>query len=74
MISDINKKHEYSDIKRTKSQDKKKYRAYISQIILEQNILGIAVSYVNVPNLSFPFPLRSEQRGRLFQTFWYQLL
>ena len=63
MISDINKKHEYSDIKRTKRQDKI-YRAYMSKTILEQNILGIAISYKNVPNIYFP--IRSDQWGRLY--------
>lgn len=57
------KKHEYSYIKRTKRQDKI-YRAYMNKIILEQNILGIAMSYINVPSIYFP--LRSDQRGRLY--------
>lgn len=63
IIDDINKKHEYADIKRTKRQDKI-YRAHMSKITLEQTILGIAVSYVNVPNIYFP--VRSDQRGRLY--------
>lgn len=57
LISGVNKIYQYSDIKRTKRQDKI-YRAYMSKIILEQNILGIAMTYLNVPSIYFP--LRSD--------------
>lgn len=63
IIMDINKKHEYSDIKRTKRQDRI-YRSHMSKIILEQNILGIATTYKNVPNMYFP--VRLDQRGRVY--------
>lgn len=63
IIMDINKKHEYSGIKRTKRQDRI-YRSHMSKIILEQNILGVASTYQNVPNIYFP--VRLDQRGRVY--------
>lgn len=62
LIEDVNKKHPLEDIKRNKRQDKV-YRAYKSKIILEQNILGIANTFVN---MSIYFPVRLDQRGRIY--------
>lgn len=63
MVSDISKKHEYDGIKRTKKQERE-YRAHMSKITLEQSIMGIAYAYENIPNMYFP--LRSDQRGRIY--------
>lgn len=62
LIEDINQKHPLEDIKRNKRQDKK-YRAYKSNIILEQNILDIANTFTN---MSIYFPVRLDQRGRIY--------
>ena len=62
LIEDINQKHPLENIKRNKRQDKI-YRAYKSKILLEQNILGIANTFVN---MSIYFPVRLDQRGRIY--------
>ena len=62
LIEDVNQKHSLEDIKRNKRQDKI-YRAYKSKIILEQNILGVANTFANK---SIYFPVRLDQRGRIY--------
>ncbi len=62
LIEDVNQKHPLEDIKRNKRQDKI-YRAYKSKIILEQNILGVANTFIN---MSIYFPVRLDQRGRIY--------
>jgi DNA-directed RNA polymerase len=62
LIEDVTKYHEFEFIKRTKRQDTV-YRSYRSKLILEKNILGVANTYLNV---SMYFPLRLDQRGRIY--------
>lgn len=62
LIEDVNQKHPLENIKRNNRQDKI-YRAYKSKIILEQNILGVADTFAN---MSIYFPVRLDQRGRIY--------
>ena len=63
LTEDFNQKHPLEDIKRNKRQDKI-YRAYKSKIILEQNILGIANTFVNMSSIYFP--VRLDKRGTIY--------
>lgn len=62
LIEDVNQKHPLEDIKRNKRQDKI-YRAYKSKMTLEQNILAVANTFTN---MSIYFPVRLDQRGRIY--------
>lgn len=67
-ISNISKKHEYDNIKKTKNKEKE-YRAYISKIILEHIIMSIAYIYENIPNIYFF--IRSDQHDKNYYKLNY---
>jgi DNA-directed RNA polymerase len=56
-------KHEFSDIKRNKYQEKE-YLKFVSNKILEEYVIKIAQVYSNVPEIFFPIKL--DNRGRLY--------
>lgn len=62
LIDNAIEKHPYEGVKRTKRQEKVS-RAYISKIILEQNILGVASVFTG---MLMYFPVRLDQRGRIY--------
>lgn len=64
--SDYN--HKFANIKRNKSQEKE-YQRFLSKKMLEKYIILIAHIYSNVPEIYFP--LRLDQRGRIYPTTAY---
>jgi len=60
--------HKYADIKRNKRQEKE-YQQFLSKVMLEKHILLIANIFSNVPEIYFP--LRLDQRGRIYPTTAY---
>lgn len=68
-LDEINNKHSYIEKDKRKfksSYHENKYKSLLSQYRQEQNIMYIAYLYINVPK--FYFPLRMDQRGRMYCT------
>lgn len=63
LLIDPNYKHGLSDVKRNKYEEKE-YQKFISKKLLEENIIKIAQTYSNVPEIYFP--LKLDNRGRLY--------
>ena len=63
LLIDNDYKHELSNIKRNKYQERE-YQQFISKKLLEEYIIKIAKTYSYVPEIYFPIKL--DNRGRLY--------
>lgn len=63
LLKDPNFVHKYANIKRNRQEDKE-YKGYLSERMLEQQILLIADVYSRVPE--FYFPIKLDHRGRFY--------
>jgi DNA-directed RNA polymerase len=73
LIVDPNTKHPYEELPTLKPSQKNKLASFKSKIILQETVLGIADFYSNFSKIYFP--VRLDQRGRLYCTpnyFSYQ--
>ena len=62
-LLDVNKPHKFDKIKRSKYQESV-YKAYNSKIILQETILAIVEYFKDFSSIYFP--VRADQRGRLY--------
>src|SRR6185503_252467 len=56
--------HEYANIAKRDKYQEKEYQSYLSKKLLQEYIIKIAQTYSNVPEIYFP--IRLDQRGRLY--------
>ena len=66
LIINTSIKHEFEDLPKPRPLQKKKLAAYNSKKLLQETILGIAEFYTKFDK--FYFPVRLDQRGRLYCT------
>lgn len=66
LLLDPDAKHKYPHIKKKTKAQQSAYSSHTSKVILQETIIGIAEFFNKYPNIYIYFPVRLDQRGRLY--------